>query len=46
MQMISRIHDARIVNKGRKDRKINMELKKPYAVVHYSKFIKDIDRAD
>jgi len=40
------IHDATIVNKGRKDRKMNMEIKKPYAVGQYSKFIKGIDRAD
>jgi hypothetical protein len=31
--MISTIHDATIVNKGKKDRKTNMEVKKPYAVV-------------
>jgi hypothetical protein len=31
--MISTIHDATIVNMRRKDRKINMEVKKPYAVV-------------
>jgi hypothetical protein len=39
------IHDATTVNKGRKDRKTNMEIKKPYAIVQYNKFIKDIDRA-
>ena len=44
--MISTIHDATIVNKGKKNRKTNMEIKKPYAVVQYNKFIKDIDRAD
>ena len=44
--MISTIHDATIVNKGRKDRKTNMEKKKPYAVVQYNKFIKGTDRAD
>jgi hypothetical protein len=44
--MISTIHDATIVNKGRKDRKTNMEIKKPYAVVQYNISIKDIDRAD
>jgi len=27
------IHDATIVNTGRKDRKTNMEIKKPYAAV-------------
>jgi hypothetical protein len=44
--MISRIHDATVVKKGRKDRKTNMEIKKLYAVVQYNKFIKDVDRAD
>ena len=44
--MISTIHDATTVNKGRKDRKTNMEIKKPYAVVQYNKFIKGIDRGD
>jgi hypothetical protein len=27
------------------DRKTNMEIKKPFAVVQYSKFIKGVDRA-
>ena len=40
------IHDATIVNKERKDRKTNIEIKKPYAIVQYNKFIKGIDRAD
>ena len=44
--MISTIHDTTIVNKRRKDRKTNMEIKKPYAVVQYHKFIKGVDRAD
>jgi len=44
--MISTIHDATIVNKGRKDRNTNMEIKKPYAVVQYSKFIRGVERAD
>jgi len=44
--MISTIHDATVVNKGRKDRKTNMEIEKPYAVGQYSKFIKGVDRAD
>jgi hypothetical protein len=39
-------HEAIIVNTRRKDRKTNMELKKPYAVVQYNKFIKGVDRAD
>jgi hypothetical protein len=36
--MISMIHEVTTVNTGRKDRKTNMEIKKPYAVVQYSKF--------
>ena len=44
--MISTIRDATIVNEGRKDRKTNMEIKKPYAVGKYNKFIKGMDRAD
>ena len=44
--MISMIHDATIVNTGRKGRKTNMEIKKVYAVVQYHKFIKGVDRAD
>jgi hypothetical protein len=44
--MISTIQDKTIINKGRKDRKTNMEIKKPYAVVQYNKFIRDVDRAD
>jgi len=31
--MISMINDEITVNKGMKDRKTNMEIKKPYAVV-------------
>ena len=46
MRMISMIHDATIANKGGKDGKTNIEIKKPYAVGHYDKFIKGIDRAD
>jgi hypothetical protein len=46
LQLISIIHDATIVNTGRRDRKTKMEIKKPYAVVQYSKFMKGIDRAD
>jgi len=43
--MISTIHDT-IVNKGRKDRRTTTEIKKPYGVVQYNKFIKGIDRSD
>jgi len=46
VRMISTFHDATIVNKGRKDKKTNVEVKKPYAVVQYSKFMKGVDRAD
>ena len=44
--MISMIHDATIVNKGRKDRKTNMEIKKPYIVFQYNKFLKGMDKRD
>ena len=36
---ISTIHDATVVSTGQKDRKTNMEIKKPYAVVQYNKFM-------
>jgi len=44
--MISKIHDATVVSKGRKDRKTNMEIEKPYAVIQYNKFMKGVNRAD
>jgi len=44
--MISTFHDATILNKGWKDTQTNMEVKKPYAVVQYNKFMKGVDRAD
>ena len=44
--MVSTIHDTSVANKEREDRKTNMEVNKPYAVVQYNKFIKGIDRAD
>jgi hypothetical protein len=40
--MISTIHDTTIVDKGRKERKTNMEIKKSYAVVQYNKFLKGV----
>jgi len=40
------IHDATLVNEGRKDRKTNMEIKKPYVVGQFSKFIKGVERAN
>jgi len=45
VQMISMIHDSTVVNKEKKDRKTNMEMK-PYAVGQYNKFVKGVDRAD
>jgi len=44
--MVSTIHDTSIANKEREDRKTNMGINNPYAVVQYNKFIKGIDRAD
>jgi len=44
--MISTIHETTIVNTGWKDKKTNMEIKKPYAVAQYNKFMKGADRAD
>jgi len=35
-----------VANKEREHRKTNIEIKQPYAVVQYNKFIKGIDRAD
>jgi hypothetical protein len=45
VQMISMIREVTIVNTGRKDRKTNTEMKKPYAVVQYNKLMKGIDQA-
>jgi hypothetical protein len=44
--MVSTIHEATIVNTRQKERKTNMEIKKPYTVVQYNKFMKGIDRVD
>jgi len=44
--MISTIHEATIVNTRQKDKKTNVEIKKPYAVVQYNKFMKGVDSAD
>jgi len=44
--MVSTIHEATTVNKGRKEWKTTAEIKKPYAADQYSQFIKDIERAD
>jgi hypothetical protein len=46
LQMISVIHDAKIVNIGRKSRKTNLEIKKPDTVVQCDKFMKGIYRSD
>ena len=46
MRMKSTIHEATIINTEQKGRKTNVEIKKPYAVDQYSKFMKGIDRAD
>ena len=46
VQMISTIHDATVVNTGRKDAKTKVEIKKPFAAVQYNKFVKGIDRAE
>jgi len=46
VHMISTTHDATVVSTEGKDRKTNMEIKKPYAVVQYNKFMKGVDRAD
>jgi len=40
------IHDVTIVDKGGKDRKTNIEIKKPHAVGQYNKFTKGVERAD
>jgi hypothetical protein len=40
------IRDTTIVNTGRKDRKTNMEIKKPYAVFQNIKFVKCTGMAD
>jgi hypothetical protein len=45
VRMIRTIHYATVVSTGRKDRKINMEIKKPYGVVQYNKFMKGVDSA-
>jgi hypothetical protein len=34
--------DTTVVDKWRKDREKNMEINRPYAVVHYSKFLKGL----
>ena len=46
MRTVSTEREAAIVSTGRKDRKTNMEIKKPCAVAQDKKFIKGVDRAD
>ena len=46
VRMISTIHEATVVSTGRKDRKTNMEIKKPYAALQYNKFMKGVYRED
>jgi hypothetical protein len=46
VHMISTINDTTIVNTERKDRKTKMEIKKPYAIFQYNKFMKGVGRAD
>ena len=45
VQAKSMIHDTAVVNAGRKHR-TDLEIKKPFAVLQYIKFMKGIDRAD
>jgi hypothetical protein len=46
VQIISMIHVATIINTVKKDRKTDLEIKKPYAVFQYSKYMKGVDTAD
>jgi cytochrome c oxidase subunit IV len=46
VRMISMIHETKIVNTRRKDRKTNVEIKMPYAVFRYNTLMKGVDRAD
>ena len=44
--MISTIHESTIVNKGKKDRKINVEIKKPMMLYSTINAYRAVDRAD
>jgi len=44
--MMSTIQIVTVVNKGRKNRITNMEIKKPHVVGQYNIFINGVDRAD
>jgi hypothetical protein len=46
MRMISMILETKMVNTGRKRRKINLEIKRPHLVVQCNKFMKGADRLD
>ena len=46
VRIIITIHDETILNKGRKDRKSNIEIKKPYSIVQCNKFLKSVERVD
>ena len=46
VRMISAMHEATIVHTGRKDWKTNVEIKEPYVVAQYNKFMKGVDRSD
>jgi len=41
VQLKSMIHDATVVEEGRKDRRTELEIKKTYTVSQYNKFMKD-----
>jgi len=43
-RMVSMIHETTFVNTGRKEHEKNMEIKKPYGVVQYCKYMKGIDQ--
>jgi hypothetical protein len=46
MTMISMILDAKMVNTGRKDRKIKLEIRRSHFVAQCNKFVKGADRSD
>ena len=46
VDMISTLHNTTLVNAGRKDKKTNVEIRKPYCIVQYNKFTKRVDMAD
>jgi hypothetical protein len=44
--LVGTIHDATVLDTGRKDRRTDLEIKQPYAVLQFSMFMKGIDGAD